>query len=188
MRLCRRRKGVSHEPSRKRILRNGRALGVGQKVWILEQDARLFGYKSPGREHRRGAELLQTYTGFKLGSAFVFGVSVRQGRRQNENRTVQHRILRRWECRRQFTRSRIRFLRISCLLPPPRRLCFRRCLFVCLSVCLSVCLLATLLKNFGTELHEIFREGWQWPSEQMVKFWWQSESRSGIVFRSSAHR
>jgi len=24
-------------------------------------------------------------------------------------------------------------------------------------------------------LHEIFREGWQWASEQMIKFWWRSE-------------
>jgi len=38
-------------------------------------------------------------------------------------------------------------------------------------VCLSVCLLATLRKNFQTDLHEIFREGWQWSSEQMIKFW-----------------
>jgi len=37
---------------------------------------------------------------------------------------------------------------------------------VCLSVCLSVCLLATLRKNFPTDLHENFREGWQWASEQ----------------------
>jgi len=29
-----------------------------------------------------------------------------------------------------------------------------------------VCLLATLRKNFRTDLHEIFREGWQWASEQ----------------------
>jgi len=47
-------------------------------------------------------------------------------------------------------------------LPPPRRICNRRCL--------SVCLLATLLKN----LQEIFRKGWQWASEQTVKFWWRS--------------
>jgi len=40
-------------------------------------------------------------------------------------------------------------------------------LFVCLSV-------ATLRKNFRTDLHEIFREGWQWAIEQMIKFWWQS--------------
>jgi len=33
---------------------------------------------------------------------------------------------------------------LSCFLPLPRRICFRRCL----SVCLSVCLLATLRKNF----------------------------------------
>jgi len=59
------------------------------------------------------------------------------------------------------------------ILPPPRRICNRRCL----SVCLSPCLLATLRKNFWTDLHEIFREGWQWVSEQMIKFWWRSESR-----------
>ena len=35
---------------------------------------------------------------------------------------------------------------------------------------LFVCLLLTLLKNFQTDLQEIFREGWQWPNEQMVKF------------------
>jgi len=52
-------------------------------------------------------------------------------------------------------------------------------------VCLSVCLLATLRKNFQTDLHEILREGWQWASEQIVKFWWQSEYRldTGIIFR-----
>jgi len=26
------------------------------------------------------------------------------------------------------------------------------------------------------DLHEIFREGWQWDNEQMIKFWWRSES------------
>jgi len=36
---------------------------------------------------------------------------------------------------------------------------------------LSVCLLATLRKNFQTDLHEIFREGWQWANEHMTKFW-----------------
>ena len=38
---------------------------------------------------------------------------------------------------------------------------------------LFVCLSATLRKNFRTNLHEIFREDWQWASEQMVKFWWR---------------
>jgi len=51
---------------------------------------------------------------------------------------------------------------LSRSLPPLRRLCFRRCL--------SVCLLATLCKNFRMDLHEIFREGWQWANEQMIKF------------------
>jgi len=27
-------------------------------------------------------------------------------------------------------------------------------------------------------LHEIFREGWQWANEQMIRFWWWY--RSGI--------
>jgi len=35
---------------------------------------------------------------------------------------------------------------------------------------LSVCLLATLRKNVSTDLHEIFSEGWQWASQQMIKF------------------
>ena len=42
------------------------------------------------------------------------------------------------------------------------------------SSCLCVCLLATLRKNFRTDLHEIFREGWQWAVEQTIKFWWRS--------------
>jgi len=37
---------------------------------------------------------------------------------------------------------------------------------------LFVCLLATLHKSFQTDLHEIYREGWQWASEQIIKFWW----------------
>ena len=49
--------------------------------------------------------------------------------------------------------------------------CFRRCFFVCL--------LATLRKNFQTDLHEIFRERWQWASEQMFKCRWRSGSPSG---------
>jgi len=43
-------------------------------------------------------------------------------------------------------------------------------LFVCLSVCLSVS---------RTDLHETFREGWQWSSKQIIKFWWRSGSPSG---------
>jgi len=57
----------------------------------------------------------------------------------------------------------------------PRRICNRHC------VCLSVCLLTTLCKNFQMDLHEIFREGWQWANEQMIKFRWQSGSPSGYV-------
>jgi len=39
-----------------------------------------------------------------------------------------------------------------------------------LFVCLFVCVLATLCKNFQTDLHEIFSEGWEWADEQMIKF------------------
>jgi len=35
-------------------------------------------------------------------------------------------------------------------------------------------LVATLHKNFQMDLHEIFREGGQLASEQMIKFWWRS--------------
>ena len=41
------------------------------------------------------------------------------------------------------------------------------------------CLLATLRKNFRRDLHESFREGWQWAIEQLVKFWWRSGLPSG---------
>jgi len=51
-------------------------------------------------------------------------------------------------------------------------------LFVCL---LFVCLLAILRKNFQTDLHEIFREGWQWTNKQIVKFPWRSGSLSGYM-------
>jgi len=51
---------------------------------------------------------------------------------------------------------------------------------VCLFVCLFVGLLATLSKNFQTDLHELFREGWTWANEQMIKFWWRSGSQIRI--------
>ena len=49
-------------------------------------------------------------------------------------------------------------------------------MFSSLFVCLYDCLLAILRKTFRMDLHEIFREGWQWDNEQMIKFWWRSES------------
>jgi len=33
-------------------------------------------------------------------------------------------------------------------------------------------------KNFPTDLYEIFKEGWQWADEQMIKFWWRSRTDS----------
>jgi len=65
------------------------------------------------------------------------------------------------------------------LLPPPRRIII---VVVCLSVCFF-CLLATLCKNFQTDLYEIFREGWQWASQQTINFWWRSGSRIRMRIR-----
>jgi len=59
----------------------------------------------------------------------------------------------------------------SVFLPLPRTICNRHWTSICLS--------ATLQKNFQTDLHEIFRECWQWANEQMIKFWWRSGSPSG---------
>jgi len=46
-------------------------------------------------------------------------------------------------------------------------------------------LLATLRKNLQTDLHEIFREGWQWAIEHMLNFGGDPNQRlhTGIVFR-----
>jgi len=41
-----------------------------------------------------------------------------------------------------------------------------------------LCLLTTLRKNIRIDLREIFSEGWQWASEQMIKFWWRSQTDS----------
>jgi len=49
--------------------------------------------------------------------------------------------------------------------------------YVFVAVC--SCLLATMRKNFWTDLYEIFREGWQWVSEQMIKFRWRFGSPYG---------
>jgi len=67
---------------------------------------------------------------------------------------------------------------LATLLPPPRRiLCFHRRLFLCLS--------ETSRKNFRTDLHEIFREGWQLATEQRSNFGGDPAHRldTGIVFR-----
>jgi len=52
----------------------------------------------------------------------------------------------------------------------------RQVMFSSLSVCVSVSNFAP--KNFRTDLHEIFREGWQWADKQLIKFRWRSESPS----------
>ena len=64
---------------------------------------------------------------------------------------------------------------LFCVITSAKEVMFSS-LFVCLSVCLSVCLLATLRKNFQTDLHEFFRESWQWAIKHMITFWWWSGS------------
>ena len=54
-------------------------------------------------------------------------------------------------------------------------------LFVCLFVFL---LSATLRQNFRMDLRVIFREGWQWANEEMIKFWWRYGSRIWIRIRT----
>ena len=54
-------------------------------------------------------------------------------------------------------------------------------LFGCLFVCLSVCLLSTLRKNFRTDLHALFNEGWQLANEQMIDFCWRYGSPFGCM-------
>ena len=49
--------------------------------------------------------------------------------------------------------------------------------YVIVVVCLFIC---SLRKNFRTDLHEIFREGWQWENEQMITFRWRSGSQIRI--------
>ena len=55
---------------------------------------------------------------------------------------------------------------------------------------LSVCLLATLHKNFQTNLHEIFWEGWQRPVNELLNFGSDPDHRldTGIVFRFCHYR
>jgi len=43
-------------------------------------------------------------------------------------------------------------------------------IFSSLFVCLSVCLLDTLRKNFGMDLHNIFKAGCQWPIDTWLNF------------------
>ena len=58
--------------------------------------------------------------------------------------------------------------------------CFRAIsFFVCFFVCLFVSLSATLRENGWTDLHEIFREGVEWPWDDLIKFWVNSGKRVG---------
>jgi len=60
--------------------------------------------------------------------------------------------------------------------------------YVFVVVCMFVCLLATSRKNFWTDLHEIFRQGWQWTNEQTRKFWWRYGSRIRLQIATLVRR
>jgi len=59
--------------------------------------------------------------------------------------------------------------------------------YVIVVVCLP-CLLTTLRKNFQTDLHQIFREGWQCNSEHTIKFWWRCRWRIWIRIATLVRR
>ena len=46
-------------------------------------------------------------------------------------------------------------------------------------LCLFISLSATLRENGWTDLHEIFREGVEWPRDDLIKFWVNSGKRVG---------
>jgi len=52
-------------------------------------------------------------------------------------------------------------------------LVFYRRLYVCLSA-------SNFEQNVRTDLHKIFRQGWQLAKEQTIKFWWRSGPRIRI--------
>ena len=51
-------------------------------------------------------------------------------------------------------------------------------------VCMYVCILPTFLKNYWTELHEIFRDDLSWSKDQSIRFWEWSGQRSRSRSRS----
>jgi len=105
-----------------------------------------------------------------------------------------------WRRRRSRIESTLR-LQISAVVTadPLKRLCHygvmhvhvitnivtsaKEVMFSSLFVCLCV-------SNFSQKLqNEIFREGWQWATERMIKFWWRSGSGIRIGSGSvSPHR
>jgi len=68
----------------------------------------------------------------------------------------------------------------SFITPPPiggRGIVFER--FLSFFLCLLVSLSATLRENGWTDLHEIFREGVEWPWDDLIQFWVNSGTRVG---------
>ena len=76
-----------------------------------------------------------------------------------------------WHC----CQWRLTFSDVVILLPRPGRgtaYCFR-------TISFFVSLSATLRENGWTDLHEIFREGVEWPWDDLIKFWVNSGKRVG---------
>ena len=66
-------------------------------------------------------------------------------------------------------------LGLSFVLPEPAKVMFWShvliYLFIYWFVCMYVCMLPTFLKNYLTELHEIFRDDLSSSKDQSIRFW-----------------
>ena len=56
--------------------------------------------------------------------------------------------------------------------------CMYVCMYVYMYVCMYVCMLPTFLKNYWTELHEIFKDDLSSSKDQSIRFWERSGQRS----------
>jgi len=52
-------------------------------------------------------------------------------------------------------------------------------------IIIIIIIISNFAKKFQADLHEIFREVWQWADGEMIKFWWPSGSESGSPYRDS---
>jgi len=59
------------------------------------------------------------------------------------------------------------------------------CLYVCLFISFFVSLLARLWENSWTDLHEIFREGVEWPWDDLITFLVNSEKPCDAAMRNT---
>ena len=61
-------------------------------------------------------------------------------------------------------------------------------MYICMYVCMLVCMLPTFLKNYWTELHEIFRDDLSSSKDQSITSWERSGQRSRSRSRKGQKR